>query len=77
MKFYDTSRPLYLETDASSFGLGARFLQVRDGMNNERIPDNASLCPIAFTSKSLSNTEQHYNNIEQEALGEVPPLLFC
>ena len=33
MKFYDAARPLYLENDASSIGLGAGLLQVRDGMN--------------------------------------------
>ena len=31
MKFYDKSRPLYLETDASGVGLGATLLQMRDG----------------------------------------------
>ena len=45
-------------------------LQVRDGMSCGcyEMPDSASLCPFAFTSKSLSSTEQHYSNIEQEAL---------
>ena len=33
MSFYDVARPLYLETNASGIGLGAGFLQVRDGMN--------------------------------------------
>ena len=28
MKFYDTSKPLYLEMDASDFGLGAGQLQM-------------------------------------------------
>ena len=52
-KFYDTSRPLYLETDASDVDLGAGLLQVRDGMNcgHDEVPDNAKLYPTAFTSK--------------------------
>ena len=33
MKFFDAARPLYLETNASGIGHGARLLQVRDGMN--------------------------------------------
>ena len=33
MKFYNASNPLYLESDASSIGLGARLLLVRAGMN--------------------------------------------
>ena len=33
MMFYDALMPLYLEIDASSVGLGAGLLQVRDDMN--------------------------------------------
>ena len=42
MKFYDTSGPLYLETDALGGGLGARLLQVRDSMNcgHGKVQDN-------------------------------------
>ena len=57
MKFYDTSRPLY-QTDASSVHHGAGVPQVRDGMNCgcNKIPENATLHPLAFTSKSLLST---------------------
>ena len=46
-------------------------MQVRDGMNGgkDEVPDNATMHTIAFTSKSLSSTEQCYSNIEYEALG--------
>ena len=63
MKFYDETKPLYLETDASGVGLGANLLQTRDGA-----PDNTILQPIAFTSKSLTSTEHRYSNIERKAL---------
>ena len=33
MKFYDTSRPQYLETDALGVSLGARSLPVSNGIN--------------------------------------------
>ena len=57
MKFYDASKPLYLETDASSIGLGTGLLQVRDCMNCrlDEALNNTALCPIAFTSGSLSS----------------------
>ena len=32
MKFYDETKPLYLETEASEIGLGATLLQTRDGI---------------------------------------------
>ena len=35
----------------------------------DKIPNNATVCLIAFASKSLSSTEWQYSNIEQEALG--------
>ena len=69
--FFDETKPLYLETDASGVGLLARLLQTRNGTSCPRdmAPDNNILRPIAFTSKSLSSAEKRYNNTEREALG--------
>ena len=59
MKFYDETKPLYLETDASGIGLGATLLHMRDGVICPRniAPDNTILRPIAFASKSLTSME--------------------
>ena len=59
MKFYDETKPLYLETNASGIGLQATLLQTRDGGTCQRdtAPDNTILRPIPFTSKSLTSTE--------------------
>ena len=60
MKFYDDTKLLYLETDASGIGPGAALLQLRDNTNcpKDMAPDNTILCPIAFASKSLTGAEQ-------------------
>ena len=69
LKFYDESKPLYLETDASGVGLGAALLQTQEGMvcQKDIVPDNTILWPIAFASISLTSTECRYSNIEREA----------
>ena len=71
MKFYDKTKPLYLETDAPGVELGVSLLQTRNCTSCPRdtAPENNILRPIAFASKSLSSTEKRYSNIEREALG--------
>ena len=71
MKFYDDTKLLYLETDASGIGLGAALLQLRDntGCQKDTAPDNTILCPTAFASKSLTGAEQRYSNIKHKVLG--------
>ena len=71
MKFYDDTKPLYLETDASGIGLRAALLQFWDNTDCQKgmAPDNTILHPIAFASKSLTGAKQRYSNIKHEALG--------
>ena len=57
LRYYDQSKPVTLQCDASLKGLGACIIQ--DGQ------------PIAFASKSLTDTETHYANIERELLAII------
>ena len=57
LKFYDTTKPVKLQVDASKSGLGACVLQ--DGH------------PIAYASRSLTQAEEHYAQIEKELLAVV------
>lgn len=54
LKFVDVKRPLVIESDASSFALGACLLQDE--------------FPIHFASKVLTTTERKYAQIEKELL---------
>ena len=71
MKFYADTKPLYLETDAYTIGLGAALLQMHEGTACQKDiePDNTTLHPIEFASKSLTGAECRYSNIERKALG--------
>ena len=59
LHYSDICRPVIIQVDASKKGLGAALLQDR--------------CPVAFASKVLTPTEQHYANIECELLA----CIFC
>ena len=59
---YDPDSPLVLATDSSSYGLGA-VLSHRTAEGVER--------PIAYASRSLSETEKKFAQIEKEALSLV------
>ena len=71
MKFYNDTKPLYLETDASRISLGAALLQLHNNTDCQKdmASDNTILHSMAFTSKSLTGAEQRYSNIKCEALG--------
>ena len=57
LQYYDCSAPVTLEVDASQKGLGAALLQ------NEK--------PVAFGSKTLTDCQSRYSNIEREMLALV------
>jgi transposase InsO family protein len=57
LPYYDPNKELILQVDASLRGLGAALIQDKG--------------PIAFASKSLTETESRYSNIEREMLGIV------
>ena len=57
LAFYDPNKDLTIQCDASSFALGGVLLQ--EGH------------PVAYTSRSLSKSEQNYAQIEKETLAVV------
>ena len=57
LAFFDGTKAVTVQTDASMKGLGATLLQ--EGR------------PVAYASKSLSAAESNYSNIEREMLGVV------
>lgn len=57
LAFYDPSQPLELENDSSEYGIGS--VMTQQGK------------PLAYASRSLSDTEQRYAQIEKEMLAVV------
>ena len=57
LRYYDRNKPMTLQCNASLKGLGA--CSIQEGQ------------PIAFVSKSLTDTETHYANIERELLAII------
>ncbi|RXN06598.1 Transposon Ty3-G Gag-Pol poly [Labeo rohita] len=59
LAIYDPNRDCKMSADASSYGLGAVLMQRwQEGWK-----------PIAYASRSLTQTEQRYAQVEKEALG--------
>ena len=57
LKYYDVNEPVVIESDSSDVGLGAVLMQ------SDR--------PIAYASRTLTNTERNYAQIEKEVLSLV------
>ena len=57
LRYYDSIKPLVIQVDVSQRGLVAALPQAND--------------PIAFASKSLTEKESRYSNIEREMMGIV------
>ena len=61
LRYYDRNLPVTVQADASLRGLGACLIQQHKGKDQ----------PIAFASKSLTDAETRYANIERELLAIV------
>ncbi len=61
LKILDCSKTMFVQTDASEFGLGASLLQEHDDM----------LHPVKFLSRKLKSAERNYSTIEKECLAIV------
>lgn len=61
LALYDPKAPTKVSADASSYGPGAVLLQVTDDSTDH-------WKPIAYASRSMSQTEQRYAQGEKEAL---------
>ena len=72
IQFYDLQKPLYIECDALKQGIGCVMLQPDDNVASNTVDGiQSNLQPVAYASKSLSEAEQNYANIERELLGVV------
>lgn len=63
LQHYNPDYELKLETDASSYGIGAVLLTRPDS--------SSSWLPIQFASRTLNSSERNYSNIEREALSII------
>ena len=64
LRHYDLKALTKVSADASSYGLGAVLLQSEDGKPN-------TWKPVAYASRSMSDTEKRYTQIEKEALAST------
>lgn len=64
LAYYDVNALVVLQVDASDCGLGAALLQLSK-QDSDGIFDDSSLQPFAYSSKSVTPTDQHVQ-IEKE-----------
>ena len=72
LKYFDTNLPIFIEIDASKKGIGVVLMKPDPSVQNTSktsIPSN--LRPVYYASKTLTETESNYSNIEREMLGVV------
>lgn len=67
LAYYDVNAPAILQVDALDYGLGAALLQPSK-QHSSSSPEESYLQPVAYSSKSLTPTEQRYAQIEKECL---------
>ena len=67
LAYYNVTAPVILQVDASDYSLGAALLQPSKHHSNGTL-DESCLHPMAYSSKSLTSTEQRYAQIEKEYL---------
>ena len=68
LRYFDVNAPVVLQIDASEYGLGAALLQPVKFPNRTT---EVNWQPVAFSSSSLTATEQRYAQIEKETLAIV------
>lgn len=68
LRYFDVQAPVILQVDTSEYGLGAALLQP---MNHPSKTTDVHWQPVAFSSSSLSPTEQRFAQIEKETLAIV------
>ena len=76
LKYFDSSLPINIECDASKKGIDVVMLQPDSAIENTSKSDvSNNLHPVFYASKTLTDTELNYSNIECEMLGVVFSIL--